>query len=144
MRGERIMNIKLYALIRYLQKPGGISIEDLCNELQVSRATVFRYLEILQEMNLPVTNEIRNRKSYYFFDSDPLIGRIVYENIPYLGEDFFFDDDEKKLIEQIFSLSKEVEPSLEDEIDELHDKIGVLLSFAGHVTEAIADEDDRD
>ena len=37
------MNIKLYSLIRYLQKPRGIKeIED---ELNVSCLTVFRYLE---------------------------------------------------------------------------------------------------
>ena len=45
------MNIKLYSLIRYLQKPGGISIAEFENKLNVSRATVFRYLETLQNMN---------------------------------------------------------------------------------------------
>ena len=79
------MNVKLYSLIRYLQKPGGVSIKDLMDSLNVSRATIFRYLDALQEMNLPVTNEIRDRKSYYFFDmEDPIISRNVFENIPYL------------------------------------------------------------
>ena len=101
------MNIKLYSLIHYLQRPGGRSIEELQNELNVSRATIFRYLETLQEMNLPVTNEIRNRKSYYFFDmSDTLMGRNVFDNIPYLRDDFLFDKDEKMLIEYLFANTK--------------------------------------
>lgn len=45
------MNIKLYSLIRYLQKPGGVSIEELQEGLNISRASVFRYLTIIQEMN---------------------------------------------------------------------------------------------
>lgn len=139
--GDKIMNIKLYSLIRYLQRPEGISIEELENELNVSRATVFRYLETLQEMNLPVTNEIRNRKSYYFFDmSDPLIGRNVFENIPYLRDDFFFDKDEKMLIEYLFANTKVTVPTLEKDLDRLHEKMRVLLSFAGHVSDSISDK----
>ena len=43
MKGTRIMNIKLYSLIRYLQRPNGISIDELGKTFNVSRATVFRY-----------------------------------------------------------------------------------------------------
>ena len=136
------MNIKLYSLIRYLQRPGGISINELERELNVSRATVFRYLETLQEMNLPVTNEIRNRKSYYFFDmSDPLIGRNVFENIPYLRDDFLFDKDEKMLIEYVFANTKATVPTLEKNLDRLHEKMRVLLSFAGHVSDTVSDKE---
>ena len=129
------MNLKLYSLIRYLQKPRGSTIEELEIELNVSRATVFRYLDTLQKMNLPVTNEIRGRKSYYFFDmEDPLIGRNVFENIPYLRDDFFFDKDEKMLIEYIFSHTESTVPVLKSNLKKLHKKMEVLLSFAGHVS----------
>ena len=85
------MNIKLHYLVRYLQRPGGISIQELQDELVVSRATVFRYLKTIQDMNFPITNEIRDRKSYYFFDlSNPFIGKNVFESIQYLRDDFFF------------------------------------------------------
>lgn len=135
------MHFKLFPLIRYLQRPGGISIEELQVELNISRATVFRYLETLQEMNLPVTNEIRNRKSYYFFDmSDPLIGRNVFENIPYLRDDFLFDKDEKMLIEYLFANTKATVPTLDKDLDRLHEKMRVLLSFAGHVSDSVSDK----
>ena len=128
------MNIKLYPLIRYLQTPGGASISELMKELNVSRATVFRYLYKLQEMNLPVTNEIRGRKSYYFFDmEDPVISRNVFENIPYLKDDFLFDKDEKLLIEYLFSNTEATVPTLKADLKKLHEKMKVLLSFAGHV-----------
>ena len=132
------MNLKLYSLIRYLQKPWGSSIEELENELNISRATVFRYLDTLQKMNLPVTNEIRGRKSYYFFDmEDPLIGRNVFENIPYLRDDFFFDKDEKMLIEYVFSNTEATVPTLKKDLQNLHEKMKVLLSFAGHVSDSV-------
>ena len=130
------MNIKLYSLIRFLQKPGGVSVDELVDELNVSRATVFRYLEAIQEMNLPVTNEIRNRRSYYFFDmEDPLIGRNVFENLPYIKDDFFFDKDEKMLIEYLFSNTEATVPVLKSDLKKLHEKMKVLLSFAGHVVD---------
>lgn len=135
------MNIKLYTLIRYLQKPGGVTIKEIEDELNVSRATVFRYLETLQKMNLPVTNDIRGRKSYYFFDMEnPLIGKNVFENIPYLQEDFFFDKDEKLLIEYVFSNTEATVPTLKKDLQKLHEKMQILLSFAGHVSDSVDDE----
>ena len=132
------MNSKLYPLIRYLQRPGGVSIKEIEDELNVSRATVFRYLETLQEMNFPITNEIRGRKSYYFFNmEDPFIGRNVFENIPYLQDDFFFDKDEKLLIEYVFSNTEATVPTLKKDLQKLHEKMKVLLSFAGHVTDSV-------
>ncbi len=136
MRGERLVNIKLYSLIRYLQKPGGVSIEELQDGLNVSRASVFRYLNIIQDMNLPVTNEIRDRKSYYFFDmTNPFVGRNIFDNLPYIKEDFFFDKDEKMLIEYLFSNTEATVPALSNEIKKLHEKMQVLLTFAGHISE---------
>ena len=136
MRGERLVNIKLYSLIRYLQKPGGVSIEELQEGLNISRASVFRYLNIIQEMNLPVTNEIRNRKSYYFFDmSNPFVGRNIFESLPYIKDDFFFDKNEKMLIEYLFSNTEVSVPALSNEIKKLHEKMQVLLTFAGHISE---------
>ena len=132
------MNSRLYSLIRYLQRPGGATIKEIEDELNVSRATVFRYLETLQEMNLPVTNDIRGRKSYYFFDmSDPFIGRNVFENIPYLRDDFFFDKDEKMLIEYVFSNTESTVPTLKKDLQKLHEKMEILLSFAGHVSDSV-------
>ena len=137
MRGERLVNIKLYSLIRYLQKPGGVSVEELQEGLNISRASVFRYLNVLQEMNLPVTNEIRNRKSYYFFDmANPFVGRNIFENLPYIRDDFFFDKNEKMLIEYLFSNTEETVPALKHDIEKLHDKMQVLLTFAGHISES--------
>ena len=136
MRGERLVNIKLYSLIRYLQKPGGVSIEELQEGLNISRASVFRYLNIIQEMNLPLTNEIRNRKSYYFFDmSNPFVGRNIFESLPYIRDDFFFDKNEKMLIEYLFSNTEATVPTLREEIEKLHEKMQVLLTFAGHIAE---------
>ena len=132
------MNIRFYSLVRYLQQEGGISIDDLEKKLCVSRATVYRYLSMLQEMNFPLTNEIRNRKSYYFFDmSNPIIGRNVFENLPYLKSDFFFDKDEKMLIEYIFSNTEVTVPTLKKDLQELHEKMKILLSFAGHVSDSV-------
>ena len=132
------MNNKLYSLVRYLQKPGGVTIKEIEEGLNVSRATVFRYLETLQEMNLPVTNDIRGRKSYYFFDmSNPLIGKNVFENIPYLRYDFFFDKDEKMLIEYVFSNTEATVPTLKKDLQKLYEKIQILLSFAGHVSDSV-------
>ena len=132
------MRIKLYTLIRYLQKPGGVTIKEIEDELNVSRATVFRYLDTLQEMNLPVTNDIRGRKSYYFFDmANPLIGKNVFENIPYLRDDFFFDKDEKMLIEYLFSNTEATVPTLRKDLQILHEKMKILLSFAGHVSDSV-------
>ena len=137
MRGERLVNIKLYSLIRYLQKPGGVSIEELQEGLNISRASVFRYLNILQEMNLPLTNEIRDRKSYYFFDmSNPFVGRNIFESLPYIKDDFFFDKNEKMLIEYLFSNTEATVPALSNEIKKLHEKMQVLLTFAGHISES--------
>lgn len=133
---NRVVNTKLFSLISYLREPGGASIEKLEEELNISRATVYRYLNILEkEMGLPVGIETRNRKSYYFFDmEDPYVGKNIYENLPYLKEDFLFTKDEKTLLEYLFSNTRETVPSLRSEIDNLHEKVKVLMSFAGHVT----------
>ena len=131
------MNIKLYSLIRYLQKPGGVSIEELQEGLNISRASVFRYLNIVQDMNLPVTSEIRGRKSYYFFDmSNPFVGRNIFENLPYIKDDFFFDKNEKMLIEYLFTNTESSVPVLKHDIEKLHEKMKVLLTFAGHISES--------
>lgn len=131
------MNIKLYSLIRYLQKPEGVSIEDLQGELNISRATVFIYLNALQEMELPVTSEVRDRKCYYFFDMEnPLVERNAFENMPYMSDDFFFDNDEKMLIEYLFANTEATVPSPKSDIKKLHEKMQVLLSFAGHVSDS--------
>ena len=132
------MNIKLHSLVRYLQRPGGISIQELQDELVVSRATVFRYLKTIQDMNFPITNEIRDRKSYYFFDlSNPFIGKNVFESIQYLRDDFFFNKDEKMLIEYVFSNTEATVPTLRKELQELYEKMQILLSFAGHVSDSV-------
>ena len=132
------MDVKLLALIRLLQKPNGISINEIGRELNISRATVFRKLNVLQQMGFPVTNETWNRKSYYFFDmSNPIIGRNVFENMPYLKSDFFFDKDEKLLIEYIFSNTEATVPMLKKDLQKLHEKMLVLLSFAGHVSDSV-------
>ena len=137
MGGDRIVNFKLYSLVRYLQKPGGVSVEELQEGLNVSRATVFRYLNIVQEMGLPLTNDTRGRKSYYFFDmSNPFVGRNIFENLPYIRDDFYFDKNEKMLIEYLFTNTEETVPALCDDIKKLHEKIQVLLTFAGHVAES--------
>lgn len=134
------MNIRFYSLVRYLQQEGGISIDDLEKKLCVSRATVYRYLNVLQEMDFPLTNEIRNRKSYYFFDmSNPVIGRNVFENMPYLKSDFFFDKDEKMLIEYVFSNTEATIPILKKNLQKLYEKMKILLSFAGHVSNSVDD-----
>lgn len=136
MGGDRIVNFKLYSLVRYLQKPGGVSVEELQEGLNVSRATVFRYLNIVQEMGLPLTNDTRGRKSYYFFDmSNPFVGRNIFENLPYIKDDFYFDKNEKMLIEYLFTNTEENVPVLKEEIKKLHEKMQVLLTFAGHVSE---------
>lgn len=89
-------------------------------------------------MNFPVANEIRNRKSYYFFDmGNTLIGKNVFENIPYLRDDFFFDKDEKMLIEYVFSNTEATVPTLKKDLQNLHEKMKVLLSFAGHVSDSV-------
>lgn len=145
MRGERIVNIRLYSLVRYLQKPGGVSVEEIGEELNISRATVFRYLNVLQEMNLPVTSETRNRKSYYFFDvTNPFVGKNIFENLPYIKDDFFFDRDEKMLIEYLFANAESTVPALRHDISELHEKMKVLLTFAGHVSEEEDEEPQYD
>ena len=132
------MNVKLLVLIRLLQKPNGISINEIGRELNISRATVFRKLDILQQMGFPVTNETRNRKSYYFFEmTNPVIGRNVFENIPYLRDDFLFDKDEKMLIEYVFSNTEATVPTLKKDLQKLHEKMQILLSFAGHVSDSI-------
>ena len=131
------MDIKLFSLIRHLQKPGGVTVPQLCKELNVSRATVYRYLEVIQsdELLLPVTSEQRGRYVYYFFDmSDQTVGRNVFENMPLLKDDFFFDKDEKMLIEYIFSHTESTVPVLKSNLKKLHKKMEVLLSFAGHVS----------
>ena len=84
---------------------------------------------------LPVTSELRGRKVYYFFDmGDQTVGRNVFENMPLLKDDFFFDKDEKMLIEYIFSHTESTVPVLKSNLKKLHKKMEVLLSFAGHVS----------
>ena len=98
-------------------------------------------MNALQEMELPVTSEMRGRKCYYFFDMEnPLVGRNVFENMPYMKDDFFFDRDEKMLIEYLFANTEATVPSLKSDIkklhEKMHEKMQVLLSFAGHVSDS--------
>lgn len=87
-------------------------------------------------MNLPVTNEIRNRKSYYFFDMlDPFVGRNIFESLPYIKDDFFFNKDEKMLIEYLFSNTEATVPAISKKINKLYDKMQGLLIFAGKISE---------
>ena len=142
MGGERLVNVKLYSLVRYLQKPGGVSNEELQKGLNISRATVFRYLRILEEMGLPVTYLVKGKKNYYFFDmSNEFVGRNVFDALPYLKDDFLFDKNEKMLIEYIFSNTEATVPTLRKDIEKLHDKMQVLLSFAGHISDSAEDEE---
>lgn len=96
----KIVNFQIYALIRYLQSPGGRSVPQLVSDMGVSRASIYRYLNIVQEMGFPLTSEPRGREVFYFFDmEDPQIGKNIFDNLPLLKDDFLFDKDEKLLIE---------------------------------------------
>ena len=62
----------------------------------VSRASIYRYLNLIQEMGFPLTSEFRGREAFYFFDmDDPQIGKNIFDNLPLLKDDFLFDKDEK-------------------------------------------------
>lgn len=68
---------------------------------------------------------------------NPLIGKNVFENIPYLRDGFFFDKDEKMLIEYVFSNTDATVTTLKKDLQKLHGKMKVLLSFAGHVSDSV-------
>lgn len=127
------MNSRIIALIRYMQKPGGVCASDIQENLEVSRASVYRYLQTIQyEMHLPVSSETRDGKTYYFFDQNLNINRSVIESISLLPGDFSFTSDERLLLEFIFS-DAERNPSIKDSVKALHEKMSTLLAFAGHV-----------
>ena len=130
------MNFQIYALIRYLQSPGGRSVPQLVSDMGVSRASIYRYLNIVQEMGFPLTSETKGREVFYFFDmDDPQIGKNIFDNLPLLKDDFLFDKDEKLLIEFLFTNAEGTIPTVSKRIDTLHKKMQTLLSFAGHVSQ---------
>ena len=130
----KIVNTQILALIRYLQSPLGRTVPQLVEDMGVSRATIYRYLVTIQEMGLPLTSENRGREVYYFFDmNNPLVGKNIFESLPFLKDDFVFDKDEKLLIELLFSNTDATFPILSNRINDLHEKMQTLLSFAGHV-----------
>ena len=117
----KIVNFQIYALIRYLQSPGGRSVPQLVSDMGVSRASIYRYLNIVQEMGFPLTSEPRGREVFYFFDmEDPQIGKNIFENLPLLKDDFLFDKDEKLLIEFLFTNAEGAIPTVSKRIDALH------------------------
>ena len=147
MIGGRVLNVKIYALIRYLQSPGGRSVPQLVADMGVSRASIYRYLNLIQEMGFPLTSEFRGREAFYFFDmDDPQIGKNIFDNLPLLKDDFLFDKDEKLLIEFLFTNAEGTIPTVSKRIDTLHKKMQTLLSFAGHVSqteEIVQTKEDR-
>ncbi len=137
----KLVNFQLYALIRYLQAPGGKTVGNLVALMGVSRASVYRYLRAVEAMGFPLTSETRGREVYYFFDmEDSHIGRNIFDNLPLLKDDFYFDNDEKLLIEFLFTNAESSVPILKDRINGLHRKMQTLLSFAGHVADVDENE----
>ena len=137
----KLVNYQLYALIRYLQAPGGKTASALVSLMDVSRASVYRYLRALEEMGFPLTSESRGREVYYFFDmNDSHIARNIFDNLTFLKEDFYFDRDEKLLIEFLFTNAERSVPILGERINGLHRKMQTLLSFAGHVADTERDD----
>ena len=132
----KLVNFQLYALIRYLQLPGGKTVGNLVSLMDVSRASVYRYLNAVEAMGFPLTSETRGREVYYFFDmGNSHIARNIFNNLPLLKEDFYFDKDEKLLIEFLFTNAADSIPLLKERINGLHRKMQTLLSFAGHVVD---------
>lgn len=132
----KVVNFQIYALLRYLQSPGGRSVPQLVADMGVSRASIYRYLNLIQEMGFPLTSEFRGREAFYFFDmDDPQIGKNIFDNLPLLKDDFLFDKDEKLLIEFLFTNAEGTIPTVSKRIDTLHKKMQTLLSFAGHVSQ---------
>ncbi len=137
----KLVNFQLYALIRYLQAPGGKTAGTLVSLMGVSRASVYRYLRAVEAMGFPLTSETRGREVYYFFDmNDSHIARNIFDNILLLKDDFYFDKDEKLLIEFLFTNAESSVPILKDRINALHRKMQTLLSFAGHVADIREDD----
>ena len=137
----KLVNFQLYALIRYLQAPGGKTVGSLVSLMGVSRASVYRYLRVVETMGFPLTSETRGREVYYFFDmEDSHIARNIFNNLPLLKDDFYFDNDEKLLIEFLFTNAEASVPILRDRINGLHRKMQTLLSFAGHVADVDENE----
>ena len=137
----KLVNFQLYALIRYLQAPGGKTVGNLVSLMGVSRASVYRYLRAVEAMGFPLISETRGREVYYFFDmEDSHIARNIFDNLPLLKDDFYFDNDEKLLIEFLFTNAENSVPILKDRINGLHRKMQTLLSFAGHVADVDENE----
>lgn len=140
MGGGKIVNFKIYALIRYLEKPGGVTVDTLVHELDVSRSSVYRYLQVIQNMGFPVASEIRNRMCYYFFDmTDEKVVRNIAANLPILSDDMMFDKDEKLLIEYLFENAAGI-PALHHRMDKLYEKMQLLLTFAGYASQDNTDD----
>jgi proteasome accessory factor C len=53
--------LRVFRLIRYLKKPGGVSIAQLQELLECSQKTVYRYLELLEELGLGVDQDFHGR-----------------------------------------------------------------------------------
>lgn len=91
---------------------------------------------IVQELGFPLTSETRGREVVYFFDmDDPQIGKIIFDNLPLMKDDFLFDKGEKLLIEFLFTKAEGTIPTVSKRIDTLYKKMQTLLSFAGHVSQ---------
>ena len=134
MSKGKLVDTKLIALIRYMQALGGVCIAEMQQRLETSRASIYRYLQKMQyEMELPITSEVRNKKTYYFFDNtNENISRNIVESMALLPSDFAFDIKDSTLLEFMFSDAEKI-PSITEDVKKLHNKISTLLAFAGHV-----------
>lgn len=142
MSKGKLVDTKLIALIRYMQSPGGICVSEMQERLEVSRASVYRYLQKMQfDMELPITSEIRGKKTYYFFDCEnENINRNIIESMSLLPSDFNFDMKDRVLLEFMFSDAEKI-PSIKEDVQRLHSKMSILLAFAGHITHSSNNSD---
>lgn len=136
MSKGKLVDAKIISMIRFMQSHKGVCVEEIMQRLGVSRASVYRYLQTIQyDMKLPLISDTRNRKAYYYFDSDDInVSRNIIESLALLPEDFQFSEEDKLLIEYLFA-DAERNPSIGEAIKGLHEKMSTLLAFAGHVTQ---------
>lgn len=65
---------------------------------------------------------------------------MLFQHSSKVKDDFFFNKDEKMLIEYVFSNTEATVPTLKKDLLKLHEKMQILLSFAGHVSDSVDDE----